>query len=334
MLVFSVALWHNIMCFVIYLTGIYCGEFVLKGFPAKKQNNKKKYKERSRVKRQAKYGSIPFLVPSVIGACVFFFIPFLVVIRYSMLDNPLSGNFVGLENYRLLIENGAYRKAVHNTAMFSVYAVPLGVVLSLLLAMLMDLKLPFRSGFRSFFLSPMMVPVASVVLIWQVLFDYNGAVNAFLSGFGAEKVDYLKSGKAIAVIVILFLWKNLGYNMILFLAALSSIPQDIIEVAILESASPLQIFFRIKLRYLAGTFVFVTIMTLINSFKIFREVYLLTTDYPYETIYMLQHYINNRFRNLDYQALSAAAILMSLVMIVIIAILFVAEGLAGKDLEG
>ncbi len=306
----------------------------MKGFPAKTQNNKKKYKERSRVKRQAKYGSIPFLVPSVIGACVFFFIPFLVVIKYSMLDNPLSGNFVGLENYRLLIENGAYLKAVHNTAMFSLYAVPLGVVLSLLLAMLMDLKLPFRSGFRSFFLSPMMVPVASVVLIWQVLFDYNGAVNAFLARFGAEKVDYLKSEKAIAVIVILFLWKNLGYNMILFLAALSSIPQDIIEVAILESASPLQIFFKIKLRYLAGTFVFVTIMTLINSFKIFREVYLLTTDYPYETIYMLQHYINNRFRNLDYQALSAAAILMSLVMIVIIAILFVAEGLAGKDLEG
>ena len=117
-----------------------------------------------------------------------------------------------------------------------------------------------------------------------------------------------------SVVVVLFLWKNLGYNMILFLAALSSVPQDIIEVATLESATSWQIFFKIKLRYLASTMVFVTIMSLINSFKIFREVYLLTTDYPYETIYMLQHYMNNKFRKLDYQALSAGAIMMSLVM--------------------
>jgi multiple sugar transport system permease protein len=208
------------------------------------------------------------------------------------------------------------------------------VVLSLMLALVLESKLPFRSQFRTAFLSPMMVPVASIVLIWQVLFHYNGAVNDVLVKLGGTKIDWMKSKYSIAVVVILFLWKNLGYNMILFMAALSSIPKDILEVARLESATPLQTFFYIKIRYLSSTILFVTIMSLISSFKIFREIYLLTTDYPYDSIYMLQHFMNNKFKNLDYQTLSAAAILMSLVMIVIIGILFIVENHFGKDVEG
>ena len=275
-----------------------------------------------------------FLAPSVIGSGIFFFVPFLVVIYYSMLNNPIGKVFVGLENFKSVAQNAAFRQAVHNTAVFSVVAVPGAVILSLILAMALDKEIPLRTQFRSAFLSPMMVPVASIVLIWQVLFDYNGAINEVILHFGGAKIDWLKSDKAIVVVVVLFLWKNLGYNMILFLAALSSIPKDIIEVAELEGATPRQIFFMIKIRYMASTIVFVTIMSLINSFKIFREVYLLTTDYPYEAIYMLQHYMNNKFRSLDYQALSAGAVLMSLVMIVIIWILFFADHHFGKDLEG
>ena len=116
--------------------------------------------------------------------------------------------------------------------------------------------------------------------------------------------------------------------------ALASIPKDILEVATLESAKPLQTFFYIKIRYLSSTLLFVTIMSLINSFKVFREVYLLTGDYPYDSIYTLQHFMNNKFRSLDYQTLSAAAILMALVMIAIIGILFVAENRFGRDVEG
>lgn len=179
-----------------------------------------------------------------------------------------------------------------------------------------------------------MVPVASIVLIWQVLFHYNGAMNEMLGKFGLDKIDWMKSKYALVVVAILFLWKNLGYNMILFMAALASIPKDILEVATLESATPFQTFFYIKIRYLSSSLLFVTIMSLISSFKIFREVYLLTGDYPTDTVYMLQHFMNNKFRNLDYQTLSAAAILMSLVMIVIIGILFIAEDRFGKDVEG
>ena len=179
-----------------------------------------------------------------------------------------------------------------------------------------------------------MVPIASVVLIWQVLFHYNGVANEFIMFFGGKQIDWLKSDYALIVLVILFIWKNLGYNMILFMAALGSIPKDIIEVAQLESATNWQIFFKIKLRYMSSTILFVTIMSLINSFKVFREIYLLTDDHPYDAVYMLQHFMNNMFASLDYQKLSAAAILMSIVMIIIIGILFIVENHFGKDVEG
>ncbi|MGN0429135.1 MAG: carbohydrate ABC transporter permease [Acetatifactor sp.] len=294
----------------------------------------KKSKVNKKRLRKLRIKSAAFLAPSFLGVMLFFILPFIVIGFYSVVDNPISKEFVGLDNFKMLVQNGAFKTAVHNTVMFSVLAVPLAVVLSLLLAIVLEAKLPFRSQFRTFFLSPMMVPVASIVLIWQVLFSYNGVVNAFIGVFGAEKIDWLKSKYSIIVVVILFLWKNLGYNMILFMAALASIPKDILEVARLESATPLQTFFRIKIRYLSSTILFVTIMSLISSFKIFREVYQLTTDHPHDAIYLLQHFMNNKFKQLDYQTLSAAAILLSLVMIVIIGILFITENHFGKDVEG
>ena len=295
---------------------------------------KKTRQKYSKHQLRAKWGSTIFLIPSVAGCALFFFVPYLVVICYSVLDNPFGKNFVGIYNYKNVIMNSAFQTAVKNTGVFSLIAVPLAVLLSLLLALLLDNKIPLRTQFRTFLLSPMMVPVASIVLIWQVLFDQNGAVNVVLSKFGVTGVDWLKSDLAIVVIVILFLWKNIGYNMILFMAALSSVPQDIIEVARLESAGRVKIFFMIKLRYLVSTIVFVTIMSLINSFKIFREIYLLTTDYPYASIYMLQHFMNNKFKSLDYQMLSAGAVLMSIVMVGIIVALFKAEEHFSKDLDG
>lgn len=284
--------------------------------------------------RKGKLISVGYLLPSVVGVLIFFVLPFFIVTYYSVVDNPISGQFVFLDNFIMVFQNNAFKTAAKNTLVFSVTAVPLAVILSLFLAIMLDSKIPFKSQFRTFFLSPMMVPIASVVLIWQVLFHYNGTVNEFLRFFEVEKIDWLNSAYAQVVLVLLFLWKNLGYNMILFMAALGSIPKDIVEVAVLESASPLQVFWYIKVRYMSSTVLFVTIMSLINSFKVFREIYLLRGDYPYDTMYMLQHFMNNTFRQLDYQKMSAAAIMMSAVMVVIIGILFLAENHFGKDVEG
>ena len=118
------------------------------------------------------------------------------------------------------------------------------------------------------------------------------------------------------------------------MAALANIPKELLEVADVEGASAIHKFFHIKLRYLSPTVLFVTILSMINCFKIFREVYLLAGSYPYEGLYTLQHYMNNTFIHLNYQKLSAAAVLLALVMIVLIALLFKVEDIFGKDVEG
>ena len=284
--------------------------------------------------RRVKNISALYLRPSVIGVALFFILPFFVVIYYSVIDNPISKEFVFFDNFYSVLTNKAFLLAVSNTLKFSFIAVPLVVILSLTVAFLLDMQIPGKSRIRTAFLSPMMVPIASVILIWQVLFHYNGLLNEIIVHFGGGKTDWLKSGQAQIVIILLFIWKNLGYNMVLFMSSLSNIPREIVEVAVMESASKWQVFYHIKLRYLSSSILFVTILSVINSFKIFREIYLLTGDYPFDSLYMLQHYMNNMFRSLDYQKLSAAAILMSLFMIVLIGILFLAENVVGKDLDG
>ena len=278
--------------------------------------------------------SLCFLFPSLLGVGLFFILPFGVVVYYSLIDGVGSRNFVGLSNFIKLFNNSAFIMAAKNTLKFSFAAVPLAVVLAMALALMLECRIPLKSQFRTFFLSPMMVPVASVVLIWQVLFNYNGTINEFLLLFGADKIDWLQSEYCQLVVLMLFLWKNLGYNMILFMSGLANIPKELLEVADVEGASSAYKFFAIKLRYLSPTILFVAILSLINSFKVFREVYLLTGDYPYEKLYMLQHFMNNTFRSLDYQKLSAAAVVMAIVMVVIIALLFIAEDWFGKDVEG
>ena len=296
------------------------------------QMSKRKAKTRDRWKDFLQ--SLCFLSPSLLGVAVFFIVPFGVVVYYSLIDGVGSRTFVGLNNFIKLFQNSAFLMAGRNTLRFSALAVPLAVVLAIVLALMLEARIPLKSQFRTFFLSPMMVPVASVVLIWQVLFNYNGTINEFVKLFGADKIDWFQSEYSLIVVLVLFLWKNLGYNMILFMAGLSNIPRELLEVADVEGASEWYKFFAIKLRYLSPTVLFVTILSLINSFKVFREVYLLTGDYPFEELYMLQHFMNNTFKSLDYQKLSAAAVVMAIVMVVLIALLFKAEDWFGKDVEG
>lgn len=277
--------------------------------------------------------SISFLAPSGLGVLAFFIIPFLVIVYYSIIDNPIQTNFVGVKNYVQLAHNQAFLQALGNTFRFSVIAVPLAVILPLLLAMLLDCRIPGKSIFRTIYISPLVVPVASVVLIWQVMFDKNGALNSIIKGMGADPVNWMDSVYNQFIVLSLFLWKNLGYNMILFMAGLGDIPMELIEVAKLENASSWQIFWKIKIRYLSSTVFFVMIISLINSFKIFREVYLLTGGYPYGNIYYLQHFMNNQFEKLDYSKISTAAVIMSIFMVIMIGLLFIVEDKFGKEVE-
>ncbi len=176
------------------------------------ETKKKKRIGLSKRDRRERFSTSFFMIPSIAGVLAFFILPFLVVIYCSFIDDTATGDFVGLRNFTDLFNNSAFKMALKNTGIFSLTAVPLVVVLSLALAVLLDANVPYKSTFRTIFLSPMIVPAASVILIWQVLFDFNGVVNDIMAVFGAEPVEWLKSDFGYIVVVLLFLWKNIGYN--------------------------------------------------------------------------------------------------------------------------
>jgi len=263
-----------------------------------------------------------FLVPSLIGFLIFFFIPFVGGLYYSFVDSPIGGRFVGLANYMELMKNPVFLKAGYNTLVFTVISVPLNILLSLGLALLLNRRIYGRNILRMGFIIPLVVPVASVVLVWQILFDINGALNSFISWLGLSPIDWMKTDFARIVVVIVYLWKNMGYNMVLFLAGLQKIPPEYYESADIDGAGNWHKFIHITLVYLTPTTFFVFVMSIINSFKVFREVYLISGAYPHDSIYMLQHYMNNKFAALDYQMLTSAAFIMAVFFYILVLFLF------------
>ncbi|SFI27647.1 multiple sugar transport system permease protein [Paenibacillus sp. UNC496MF] len=251
-----------------------------------------------------------FLAPSLTGFAVFYLVPFALGFYESFTDGALGGRFVGLGNYAELLHSASFRKAAGNTLLFTGAGVPLLVALSLALAVLLNRPLRLRGPIRTSIMLPLVVPVASVVTAWQIFFDWNGTLNAWLHALGIARIDWMQSNWSLSIVAVMYIWKNIGYDMILLLAGLQSIPKDYYETASLEGAGRFHQFRHITLVYLTPTLFFVLLISIINSFKVFRETYLLAGDYPYDRLYMLQHYMNNMFFELDVQKLTAAATLM------------------------
>ncbi|RAV23046.1 carbohydrate ABC transporter permease [Paenibacillus contaminans] len=264
-----------------------------------------------------------FLAPSAAGFILFYLIPFGMGIVYSFTDSTIGGVFVGFDNYSALLESKSFHKAAANTLLFTGVSVPLLIFLSLTLAILLNRRLYLRNWLQTSFVLPLVVPVASIVMIWQIFFDWNGTLNAWLNGLGLGRVDWMQSDGSMAVLAFLYIWKNIGYDMILFMAGLQAIPASYYETARIEGAGKLRQFYYITLVYLTPTMIFVVLISIINSFKVFREAYFLAGDYPYDRIYTLQHYMNNMFLSLDIQKLTAAA---SLMVVGILALVFALLG--------
>lgn len=273
--------------------------------------------------------SIVFLLPSLTGVLLFYVLPFGVILYYSVQSRAVGGSFVGLQNYLKLFRNSAFLLAAKNTALQMLITVPLGVLLPLGLALILERSISARSSLRAAFLSPFFVPTASVVLVWQVLFHQNGTLNALLN----LNVDWFHSSFSQIVTITLCLWKNIGYHTILLTSALASIPRNYLDMARLDGAGPVRCFFYIKIRFLAPSIFFVSLMSYMAAVKIFREVYLLTGAYPFDTLYLLQHFMNNTFRAMDYPKLCSAAILLTAVTGLFITALLRTEQRLGKDLE-
>lgn len=260
-----------------------------------------------------------FLLPNLLGVAVFALFPMLEVL-VGAFRSAIGGSWVGLQNFRTVLSNRAFRLAAWNTGKFMLVCIPLLLCLSLLLALGLKQVLGGRQ-LRSAFLLPMAVPAASVVLAWKLLFHENGLLNAALESFGARGVNWMGTSASFWVLVISYLWKNLGYTVVLWTAALGAISPSIYEAAQMDGASGFQSFLYITLPNLKVSAYSIAVLSLLNSFKVFREAWLVAGDYPQEQMYLVQHLYNNWFRELDYDKIAAASVLVSCVVLGLIALL-------------
>lgn len=269
-------------------------------------------------KKQLK--GLGFVLPSLTGLSVFWIIPYIDVIRRSFFS-AVRNEFTGLENYRSIFQNQAFRLAVRNTLRFLGICIPVLVLLSLLIAVMLTQQKRYMQILKSMFLLPMAIPVASVVLLWKVLFHTQGLLNHLLSFFSIETIDWMNTGASFFVLVVSYIWRNLGYDVILWVAGLSAIPHVLYEAARVDGAGDWKCFTRITFPNLLPSLFTIFVLSLLNAFKVFREAYLVAGDYPQEEMYLLQHLFNNWYRELSMDKMSAAAVVTGIVILVLILVL-------------
>jgi len=251
-----------------------------------------------------------FIIPSLLGFGLFYILPFIYSLGYAVVDKPVNGSFVGLANFIDLLQNAAYLKGLSNTVWFISVSIPIGMALSLTIAMLVNRQKRAKVVIMLLFLIPLVIPSGSTVFFWKSFFAYDGYLNGLLHAAGLPIFNWLETERVRFVIVLIFLWKSLGYSIVLFVAGLNNIPEEYYQAAAVDGAGPLQMLRHITLANLAPTFILVMIMSVINSFKVFKEIYVITGSYPHDSIYMLQHFMNNMFTSLNYQRLTSATCIL------------------------
>ena len=251
-----------------------------------------------------KRSDILLLLPSLAGFLTFFIVPFVYSFYYAFTENAFTKKFVWFDNFKRLFENEYFKLAMKNTGKFTLLAVPLTMAISLILALLLvrfATRLPFV---KSALFLPVILPSATIVMLW----------NAYISTF-----------TPFPSLLLIFLWKYGGLNVMLMLTALSGMGRSMIEAARIDGANVFQQTVRVTLPNIAPTLFFTFILSVVNSLKVFRESYLLYGNYPDETVYMLQNFLNNHFAKLNYQYISTAAIFFAVIVYTVVAVVFVAE---------
>lgn len=267
------------------------------------------------------------IVPGLSGFMLFYVIPFIYSFYYTVIDNTFNKQFVGLSNFIGILQNKYYLLALKNTFEFTLIGVPVLVLISFVLAAMMVSFARKMQLVKAAFVIPVLLPSAAVVMIWQVIFGENGSFMGFMNAIagGADNSILQK-----IPIFLFYFWKNAGFNMILFIAGLISIPGEIYEAGNIDGAGVLKKHLHITFPLLMPTTFFVLVLSTVNSFRIFKEVYLLYGSYPQEALYIVQHYMNNHFNKLNYQNLATGAVIFALIVYLLIALSYRYENRANK----
>lgn len=263
------------------------------------------------------------IAPLLLGMLVFYAVPFLLVVRKSVYHGVGNSEwFAGFQNFRDIPSNAVFRLAFGNTLKFLLVSIPLIIVISFAIALLLRGQAQKHETLKSVLLLPYIMPVAGTVLLIQLLFAQAGVLNQGLYTLGLPVADWLQSEHAFGVVVLLYLWKNTGYSVILLLSGLVALSPEHDQAAELDGATPWQRLWYITIPQMWYSIFFTTVFSLINAFKCFREIFLIGGTHPDPSIYMLQHYINNAFQNLNFPKLAVASILLLLLLTILFALFY------------
>ena len=241
--------------------------------------------------------------PAVVGLLAFLVLPFGYTFLRSFTTGLGWGRFVGLENYAQLFGNRLFLLALKNTFLFLACGLALILPLSLFLALLLQKTGKWGKGLAMALLFPMVLPASAIVIVVNLVFAENGLLSQ-LTG----PTPWMDSPFAFVILLGLYLWKNVGIGVVILLAGLTTIPGELYESASMDGAGKWTRLTKVTLPMLRPELLVVTILSTLNAFKNFREAFVLGGDHPHESIYMLQHFMNNNFENMNFPRLSVAAV--------------------------
>lgn len=292
-----------------------------------------KIKEKNFSKKELKKNLIAysFILPNFLGFAIFTLIPMIFALALSFLNwdgsNPIT--FAGLDNFKQLFKDTTFKISIVNTIYYAIGTVPLTLAASLGIAILLNKKIFARNFFRTVFFFPYVASLIAVAVVWNMIFNPSmGIVNSFLTSVGVANPPGWTSSTTWAMPVIIFvsIWKNMGYYMVIYLAALQGIPAELYEAASLDGASAWQKFKNVTLPMLTPTTFFVSIMLTISCFKVFDFVYMMTQGGPgRSTMVLVYHIYNTAFKEFTYGYSSAMSMVLFVIVLAITIFQFRAE---------
>lgn len=257
-----------------------------------------------------------FLLPSIIVLMTFLIIPIIEAFRWSVLDYKIiadTSEFVGLNNFKEIFSDEMFWKAFVNTILFVAIVLPMNIFLPMILAVLVNQKLRTVGLFRVLYYVPVVTPIVVTALMWKMLYSQESLLSNILVKIGIldSSMNFL-TNSATALIAVTFItaWKGLGYYMIMYLANLQSIPNQLYESASIDGANSIQQFTKITIPMLVPSITLVSVLTIVNGLKVFEEIALTTNGGPAGATTTLVMYIYDKFVNLDVSIASAAGIVL------------------------
>lgn len=288
-------------------------------------------RSRRRLGRMETRQALGFVSPALAGLALFTVVPVFLSIFMSLFDWPAFGerSFAGFDNYvTLFTDDPNFWPALRNSVIYTVLYVPMNLIISLGLALALTPRIRGRAIFRVLFFIPVVTPIVANVLVWKMLLQPQGALNGISTSlFGIQLPNFLADQNwAMIMVVVMSVWAGMGYNMLIFSAAIEQLPETVMEAAQIDGARGLRLFWNVKLPLLSPSIFFASVMTIITSLQVFAQPQLLTGGGPGNSTLPLVMYIyNTGFKYQDMGLAAAAAWILFALIILVTAFQFTAQ---------